>query len=441
MKVGILGGGLAGLTVANFLRCDFEVLEKNGECGGLCRSLSEGGFTFDYGGGHVIFSKNERLIDYIKGLLKGNLNRRRRNAKIFFKSRYVKYPFENGLADLSPRDRFECLYHFVENWVKRESGQLRKPKNAKEWMYYAFGKGIAEKYLIPYNRKIWRTPPERMGLGWIGGRVPYPPLRDVIKSALGIPTEGYLHQLYFYYPKRGGIQALPKALERAARHKLTSNFKVKSVKQEDGGWIVSDGGREKRFDKLISTIPIQELSKAYRNTPKEVRRAVAGLKYNSLIAVCLGVEKEKLNDFSWVYFPHQENGMFHRVSFPFNYTPYVAPKGYSSAVVEITCNFGGVLWRERDEKLLDHVVEKLHENRVVKRDEVCFSKVKRTQYAYVVNDLNYDENTKIFRDFFKEEGIELCGRFAEFEYLNMDAAIGRAMRAAERVNAGQSKLS
>ncbi|HID60964.1 MAG TPA: hypothetical protein EYP46_03795, partial [Hadesarchaea archaeon] len=51
-KVGILGGGLAGLASASFLRHDFEVLEKNDECGGLCRSLTEKGFTFDYGGGH-----------------------------------------------------------------------------------------------------------------------------------------------------------------------------------------------------------------------------------------------------------------------------------------------------------------------------------------------------------------------------------------------------
>ena len=326
MKVGILGGGLAGLTVANFLRCDFEVLEKNEECGGLCRSLSEGGFTFDYGGGHVIFSKNKRIIDFVKGLLRKNLNWCRRNTKIFFRDRYVKYPFENGLSDLPPKDRFECLYHFVENWIKRESGQLRKPNNTKEWMYHAFGKGIAEKYLIPYNKKIWRIPPERMSLGWVGGRVPYPPLRDVIKSALGIPTEGYLHQLYFYYPKRGGIRALPKALEKKVKGKITPNFEVRSIKLEEGEWVVSDGKWEKRFDKLVSTIPIQELSKAYRDTPNEVRRAVAGLRYNSLIAVCLGLDTKKLNDFSWVYFPHKENGMFHRVSFPFNYTPTSPPR-------------------------------------------------------------------------------------------------------------------
>ena len=55
MRIGILGGGLTGLTVASGLKAEFEVLEKNEECGGLCRSIQEEGFTFDYGGAHIIF--------------------------------------------------------------------------------------------------------------------------------------------------------------------------------------------------------------------------------------------------------------------------------------------------------------------------------------------------------------------------------------------------
>ena len=39
-------------------------------------------------------------------------------------------------------------------------------------------------------------------------RIPQPPVEDIIKSAKGIKTEGYKHQLYFDYPKRGGIQSL-----------------------------------------------------------------------------------------------------------------------------------------------------------------------------------------------------------------------------------------
>jgi protoporphyrinogen oxidase len=434
MKTGILGGGLAGLTVASFLNHDFEILEKNEECGGLCRSFRKEGFTFDYGGGHIIFSKNPQIITFVKKLMRGNLRKCRRNTKIFFRGRYVKYPFENGLSDLGIGDTIECLYSFVENWIRRERSQLRKPRNAREWMYYRFGRGIAEKYLIPYNEKIWRLPLELMDLSWVEGRVPNPSLEDVVKSALGIPTEGYTEQLYFYYPKKGGIQSLIKRLEEMAGGRITPNFKVRSIKKEDGKWVVSDGAREKTFDQIVFTGAVQDLSEVYGETPAEVKAAVQALRYNSLITVCLALDTKNLNDLSWLYFPHQEDGMFHRVSFPFNYSPNVVPPGKSSATVELTCDFGGRLWKEKDERLVEHVIEKLHQNGVIDKRKVRFSEVRRTQYAYVVHDLDYGKNTKVFRDFFKREGIELCGRFSEFMYLNMDATMERAIVTAQRLN-------
>ena len=38
-------------------------------------------------------------------------------------------------------------------------------------------------------------------------RIPRPPKEDILKSAKRKKTEGYKHQLFFYYPK-GGIQSL-----------------------------------------------------------------------------------------------------------------------------------------------------------------------------------------------------------------------------------------
>src|ERR1039457_4031401 len=56
-----------------------------------------------------------RIFDYMLSLLGGNVHRGRRNNKILYRGRYVKYPFENGLYDLEPQDRFECLYHYIFN--------------------------------------------------------------------------------------------------------------------------------------------------------------------------------------------------------------------------------------------------------------------------------------------------------------------------------------
>ena len=128
---------------------------------------------------------------------------------------------------------------------------MASPENFKEWIYFNFGKAIAEKYLVPYNEKIWKFDLEKMGLEWVA-RVPKPPKADIIKSSFGIPTEGYRHQLYYFYPKTGGIQSLIKSLELKKAGPITKNFTVKRITKEGGKWAVSDGSREKIFDKIIN---------------------------------------------------------------------------------------------------------------------------------------------------------------------------------------------
>ncbi len=68
------------------------------------------------------------------------------------------------------------------------------------------------------------------------------------------------------------------------------------------------------------------------------------------------------------------------------------------------------------------------------RDKVCFSKVMRSKYAYVINDLNHNKNTGLLRSFFADEGVVLCSRFSEFKYLGMDAIVKSAMEKTEKLN-------
>jgi protoporphyrinogen oxidase len=425
MKIGILGGGLTGLTVASGLEADFEVLEKNEECGGLCRSIQEDGFTFDYGGAHIIFSRNRRPVDFMTKVLGDNCVRGRRNNKVFFKGRFVKYPFENGLCDLPKEDNFECLYYYLKN-------DYPEPRNFKEWLYYTFGKGIAEKYLIPYNEKIWNYNTEKMSSHWVEGRVPKPPLEDVIKSAIGIETEGYTHQLYFYYPKAGGIQAIIRAMESKIPS-ISRNFEVIRIEKRDPKWIVSNGEKEKEFSELVSTIPIFDLVHHLGNVPNTVLSAVNSLKYNSLIAVMLGIDSPHINKFTAVYFP-DEDFLPHRVGFPMNFSEYNVPEGMSSLVAEITSNEGDGVWELKDEDIIKHVVDGLHERKIIDKKHTCYSKVGRSKYAYVIYDLHYQKNITIIREYMDSIGMKLCGRFSEFEYLNMDVCVEKGVRMAEKLN-------
>jgi protoporphyrinogen oxidase len=426
-KTTILGGGLTGLTLnylLNQMGFETEVLEKEKDFGGLMRTIREDGFNFDYGGSHVIFSKNKEPLNFILKLLNHNKLRQKRNTKVLYKGSYVKYPFENGLADLTKKENFECLYAFIENLLNKEKGNYEKPANLREWLYYTFGCGIAEKYLIPYNQKIWKYPLEDITLEWVE-RVPNPPVVDIVKSSLGLETEGYTHQSYFYYPQRGGIQALIESLKKQVNSNMVAGFEVKKVHKEGHYWVVSNDKEDRIYDKVISTMPIQALIKAM-NAPKKVRNALDDLKHNSLICVMLGLNVPKLNDFSWLYIPDNDV-LFHRVSFPSNYSPNVAPYGKSSVLAEITCKKGDRTWAMKDEDIIDQTMEDLHRLRIIDKSDVCFAKTKRSIYAYVITDLNYEENLKTVKSYVAEAGIDLLGRFSEFKYLNMDACVENAL--------------
>ena len=435
MKIGILGGGLTGLTLANLLHHDVEVLEKEPECGGLCRSLSEQGFTFDYGGCHILFSKDEPALNFILTALGENKARNRRNNKVLYEGRYIKYPFENDLGGLSPQDNFDCLYGFIQAWLARNHGELAPPRNFREWCYQTFGQGIADKYLIPYNEKIWKFPTEGLSVNWVQDRVPQPPVEDVIKSALGIQTEGYTHQLHYYYPRQGGIQAVIRSLERLIQDGVVTGFEVRKVASANGRWQVSDGRNLRTYDRIVSTIPLFDLARAVGDVPEQVKEALAGLRYNRLITVLLGVDRPRLNDFTALYIP--DPGVLpHRLGFLSNFSLHNAPEGKSSVLAEITCALDdSELWSAPNDKLIARVTNDLTRLGILPDARtVCYSIVTRSEYAYVIYDHAYHQNLKLVKDFFRSQGIVLAGRFAEFEYLNMDACVRRAMVTAEALN-------
>lgn len=429
MSVGVLGGGLAGLTVAAHLRGDCEVLERDSRPGGHCQTVQEEGFTYDAGGPHIIFSRNQKMVDYMVSLLGGNVHQARRNNKIFFKGRYVKYPFENGLYDLDPQDRYECLYHYLRN-------DYPAPTNFKEWIYHTFGKGLAEKYLIPYNEKIWNVPAEQLGIEWVEGRVPKPPVEDVIKAAVGVETEGYTHQLYFNYPARGGIESLPSAMQRQVGN-IRTDFPVARVWKERDWWHVSDGRETRRYDSLVATIPIHELVHIVEGVPAEIQAAVNCLRYNSLITIAIGLDSASAQDFTAIYVP-DPSIRFHRLSFPAIFSPNNAPKGRSIIQTEITTNPGDGTHEMSDAEIIADVIGSLEDMGLARKSEVCYARALRTQYGYVVQDTGYKPNLTKAKAYFESIGVPLCGRVAEFEYINMDVCIERGMKVAERLNEVQT---
>ena len=265
-RVGILGGGISGIALAAQLGDDVDVLEKRSRIGGLCGTIVENGFTFDAAGPHIMFSRNKEVLNLMVSVLGDNVHQRRRENKIFFKGRLVKYPFENDLAALAPEDNFECILGYLKNPHANDT-----PTNLAEWSRKTFGAGISEKYFIPYNRKIWNHDPEKIGLEFVS-RIPKPPLEDVLKSSIGIPTEGYLHQLHFYYPVEGGFEAMVRGFAARVRGRIETGWEIAAIRYADEHWhVMSKNGEERLYDELVSTLPIHDLLSVWEEAPAEAQ--------------------------------------------------------------------------------------------------------------------------------------------------------------------------
>ena len=425
--IAILGGGISGLAFSANSKNQTIIIEKEKKCGGHCQTKIEKDFTYDVGGPHILFSKNKKILRYMVKLLKKNITIGRRDNKIFYKGKLLKYPFENGINDLSPSEKFDCLNDFIFNKNKK-----KKPKNFKEWLYCNFGNFLTNEYLLPYNEKIWNTKANKMDFDWVEGRVPISSNQELIKTAVGIPTEGYTHQLYLYYPKRGGYEEFCKALEKKCKN-IKTNYEIKKIYKFKKKWIIENNNEQIICDKIVSTIPIKDLLNYLSNVPQKVLKASKNLKSNSLIQISLGFKTNIKIPYTAIYFPNKDY-LFHRISFPHNFSKNCVPKNQILINFEITVNKGDGIYEKNDKFLINHCYKKILETNIIKNAKLHYANVERTEYAYVVRDFKHKQNLKTCLNFLDKKGIHSLGRNAQFLYINSDEAVRRGIELAKKFN-------
>jgi len=422
----ILGGGLSGLSFAYFSGLKSVMFEKEDRLGGLCRSFNTNGIYHDIGP-HIFFSKNRKQLDFLTSLTP--MHKRRRSNRVFYKDRFVKYPFENELSALPEKDRDWCLNTFLNNPYANYDA-----KNMLMFFYRAFGEGITRAYLEPYNRKIWKFEPSFMDTQ-MTERIPSPPAEDIIVSASGVPTEGNLHQLYFYYPDNGGVESIIRSIAASCGDRLksyTSTPVERVTCKKDGAFEIKASSKIYEFKHVISTIPIHELIRCIKpEPPADVKRALDELLYNSIHITVVNVDEDSLGD-NFAVMVLQPDISFHRVSkIDFLGENYHLP-GTSTIMTEITFREGDRfdIW---DDEISELAVRDLEQIGFVPSNTVNFVETKSFKYAYVIYDINHRRNTDKVLGWLSSLGILSIGRFATFEYINMDAAVTLAKKTTDNL--------
>jgi len=410
LKVAVLGGGLSGLACLYELQSrgvESFLLEADSKVGGLAKTAVINGYIYDLHGGHIFNSKYENVRRWVFPLLpESSWTVSKRVAKIAYEDRLISYPFELALWQLPTEDAVDCIVDLIN------SRKGPEPENFEEWLGWAFGKSIADKYLVPYNRKIWRYDLSKVSSHWVQGKMPFPAIREVLHSVLSQNSnESKMPHSFFYYPKSGGIQSMIDAIAAPCINLIQTGVKVKVIEKKGHNWLING---EYSATHIISTIPVNALIKTLANAPDYVCKAAADLKWNSLTTTLCS--RTELTGFSWLYLPSSEY-FCHRIVYQGELSAGCCPPGCSSAIYEATCSVTA-------EQLLDNI-GKERTFPQMEYNEVLGTSY--TDYAYPIYDLSFENNIGVINSWLDDSGIKRCGRFAEWRYYNMDICIKRAL--------------
>lgn len=144
----IIGAGPTGLSAAYHLGEGAVLIEKNASVGGWCRSIHDHGFTFDHAG-HIMFSNDPYVLELYDTLLGPNLHWQNREAWVYSKQVYTRYPFQGALYGLPPKVITECIMGAVEARYGLSGARTAAGGAAHTAGTETFGSGAVQKFPGP----------------------------------------------------------------------------------------------------------------------------------------------------------------------------------------------------------------------------------------------------------------------------------------------------
>lgn len=424
----ILGAGLCGLSAALRLGGGYRLVERGDRPGGLTRGRLRDGFRFDQTG-HWLHLRHPEVRALAEEALPGGWVEIRRRAAVFSEGVFTRYPYQVHTHGLPPRVVAENVLGFLEaHWGERGRAlREREPANFAEHVLRHLGEGIARHFMFPYNRKVWTVEPEELSTEWMGRFVPRPSAEQVVRGALGLPTEDLGYNATFLYPREGGIESLAAALARRLPRPAECGLEPASI---DAGrrTAVLGNGEVVRYRAALSTIPLPALVGLVADAPAEVREAAGRLRAAAVTYVNVAARGEGPAPWHWVYLPEPSLRPY-RVGSPSAAVASLAPPGCRSFQVEMAAP-GPVPAGEAEPAALE-ALRAL--GFLSSPAEVLFAETHAIPHAYAIHDRDYGQARRLARGWLESRGILTAGRAGAWEYSSMEDALLAGRDAADRL--------
>ncbi len=425
-KTLIFGGGLTGLSTAYHLDKraqtrpelgDWLLIERDERLGGLTRTEIIRGYHFDHTG-HWLHLRHPEMKAFVHDVMGDDMMMVARKSRIWSHGALTHFPFQQNLHGLPLDVVHECLMGAIEAAIREAQAPI-DATNFKDFCLQRFGKGITDRFMVPYNTKLWGCEPEEITADWCTRFLPKPNLSQITAGALGIVDDQAGYNAHFTYPNQGGIEAFA---SRIAGHLPLSKVKLSTTpvaidfarKQ-----CTLSNGEVVQYEHLVSSIPLPELLKLAKDLPDAVVDAASKLRCTSLRYLNYGIKRANvMDDIQWLYVPENKYP-FYRIGSFSNAVASLAPANSSSLYVEVANNMNPT-----DDEVKASVRAFLRDHDWLGDDaEVEVEEVRHIKYGYVVFDKHYFAAKECLLPYLRGQGVQSLGRYGAWVYASMEDAL------------------
>jgi protoporphyrinogen oxidase len=289
----VIGAGVSGLGFANWYRerhpgARVLVLEGEAEPGGYCRTVVQDGFVWDYSG-HFFHFRDPAIEAWLRARMPGQAIRTvTKRALIRYGDRDIDFPFQKNIHQLPQAELVECL---VDLYF-RPTGE---PASFLEMLYRRLGRGITEKFLRPYNEKLYATELDTLDPDAMGRFFPHADISDIIGNMRpGRRDGGY--NATFTYPAGGAIEYVRALLHDLPGDAVACGERVQAIDLQAREVVTAN--RRIRFTRVVSSAPLPALARMC-----DVPHDATVFTSNKVAVFNLGFDRKGMRDVHWMYFP------------------------------------------------------------------------------------------------------------------------------------------
>lgn len=414
----VIGAGISGLTFANYCKGDYLIVEKENEVGGYCRTIKSGEYVWDYAGHFFHFNTEEFKTKFLNQMPKEDIIYNEKCTKIVHKDKFIDFPFQTNIHQLDKEEFIDCLYDLF-NKEEKETYD-----NFLDMLYGKFGKSIVEKFLKPYNEKLYAIDLKELDVDAMGRFFPYADKEAIIKNMKNQEVNSY--NASFLYPKNGAGSFIEILYNSLDKNKVLLNTEVTSIDLEAKTATLSNG-LTVEYEYLINTSPLNK----FLALPDGYDSLIDEMSYNKVLVFNLGFNKrsELCTKEHWLYVADKECN-FYRCGFYNN----ILGNENLSMYIEIGYNKNAVVTKEDVDRQLELTLESL------KRLGITDNETNLVDYSVIMMDpayvhINTKTNKKLdtLKSDFANKNVYTIGRYGAWIYNSMEDSMLKAKELAEKI--------